>query len=287
MAGPTHEVRSLLVNADDFGLHRDIDSGILDCVEGQRVQSVSFSPTGKSLDWKKLFELQRASVRVGIHITLVGEPWGSDGRIISDWKELATRLLVQGSKLKDAIEREVQWQFQVCEDHGLDPDTLAHIDSHQHIHVLASVWEPCVRLAEQHGIPRVRIPWCPTARVIKRNLAGIALQTVAARRRREVAHFLPCLGLAHAGRNTTEIFSKELQCAARTGHLDLELVAHPGRDTRELKSRYAAWQFRWGDEREALLSDRFIEILGANGYKFARPADLAGSRFSIETSKSF
>lgn len=271
LAGLMHKGTRLLVNADDFGLHRDIDSGILDCVERGRVQSVSFSPTGKSLDWKKLMELKRGRVRVGVHITLVGEPWASDGRTVPDWKELLKRLVVQGRTMKDAIEGEIRRQIQICGENGFDPKMLAHVDSHQHVHVFADVWEPCVRLAQEHGIPRMRVPWCPTVRAIKKSLAGIALQALARRRSKEVAHFLPCLGLAHAGRNTAEILAEEMKCAAHAGHPDLEMVVHPGRNTPELNSRYADWHFDWGGEREALLSTRFMEAVGASGYAFVAP----------------
>src|SRR4051794_17886310 len=82
---------TVLVNADDFGLHRDIDRGILDCVEAGVVQSVSFSPQGESLDWNALRNLHDRGVRVGLHVTLVGEPWLTDGRIIPGWKDLAKR----------------------------------------------------------------------------------------------------------------------------------------------------------------------------------------------------
>jgi chitin disaccharide deacetylase len=276
------ESARLLVNADDFGLHKDIDYGILDCVERGRVQSVSFSPTGKSLDWRKLLELNRGGVRLGIHITLVGEPWGSDGRVVSDWKDLLRRLALQGRAMKDGIEREIRWQFQICGDNGLAPETLAHLDSHQHVHALAAVWDPCLRLAKEHGIPRIRVPWCPSLGVIKKSLAGMVLQTLAARRAKEVSQFLACLGIAHAGCNTVEILSDELACAARAGHPGVEMVVHPGRDTPELKSRYPDWQFHWSGERDALLSAQFIEGIAASGYAFAAPASGVNDGFSTK-----
>jgi predicted glycoside hydrolase/deacetylase ChbG (UPF0249 family) len=287
LAGLMQKGTCLLVNADDFGLHSDIDSGILDCVERGRVQSVSFSPTGKSLDWKKLLELKRGGVRAGVHITLVGEPWASDGRIVANWKELLKRLVVQGRTMREAMEREIRRQFQICGDNGFDPKMLAHMDSHQHVHAFADVWEPCMRAAKEYGIPRVRVPWCPTLRVIKKSLAGITLQALARRRSKEVAHFLPCLGLAHAGRNTAEILAEEVKCAAHAGHPDLEMVVHPGRNTPVLNSHYADWHFNWGGEREALLCDQFIEAVAASGYALAKPVSAVDSDFSVKSARTF
>lgn len=256
----------LLVNADDLGLHADIDRGILECIERGRVRSVSFAATGRTVDWNKLRELIRHGVCIGLHIVLVGEPWASDGRLLRGWKDLAKQLLLTGRVMGNAVDGEVSRQFQICSENGLDPRSLSHIDSHQHVHVLNGVWQPCLRLAHEHSIPRIRVPWCPSLHVIKKNLAGFALQMIARRRAAEVSGFLACLGLAHAGHNTAAIFSRELEHAAQAGRFDLELVAHPGVNTPELESRYAGWHFDWNREREALLSKQFGEAVSARGY---------------------
>ena len=262
----------LLVNADDFGLHADIDRGILACIERGRVQSVSFAATGRSVDWKKLQELTRHGVCVGLHVVLVGEPWASDGRLVRGWKELVRQLLLGGREMKEAVEGEICRQFELCGENDLDPRKLSHLDSHQHVHALSGVWEPCRRLAREHGIPRIRVPWCPSLHVIKKNLGGLALQMIAGRRAAGVPGFLPCLGLAHAGNNTSSILSGELEHAAKAERRDIELVAHPGVTSPNLESRYADWQFDWNGEREALLSTQFAEAVCASGYTFAAPA---------------
>jgi predicted glycoside hydrolase/deacetylase ChbG (UPF0249 family) len=262
----------LLVNADDLGLHADIDRGVLECVERGRVQSVSFAATGRTVDWNRLRELIHHGVLVGLHVVLVGEPWASDGRLIRGWKELVKQLLLPGRAMKDAVVGEVRRQFQLCSENGLDPHSLSHVDSHQHVHALNGVWQPCLRLAHEHGIPRIRVPWCPSLLVIKKNLAGLALQMMARRRATEVSGFLACLGLAHSGRNTAAIFSNELEHAAHAGRPDIELVTHPGVNSSDLQSRYADWHFDWNRERDALLSTQFAEAVSASGYKFFAPA---------------
>jgi predicted glycoside hydrolase/deacetylase ChbG (UPF0249 family) len=272
MSNPLHSIR-LLVNADDFGLHADINRGISECVERGRVQSVSFSATGQVVEWKKLQEWSREGVLIGLHVTLVGEPWTSDGRILPGWKDLAGRLLFQGRSIRDDVNREIERQFQLCADNGLDPDTLSHVDSHQHVHVLNGVWQPCIDLAREYGIPRIRVPSCPSWRVIKRSFGGVALQVISRRRAAEREGSLPCLGLAHAGRNTVATFSHELNCAARaaeiTAHRAMELVVHPGVNTPGLEAKYADWRFNWTAERDALLSPQFAEAVEAAGYTFS------------------
>jgi predicted glycoside hydrolase/deacetylase ChbG (UPF0249 family) len=272
MSNPLHST-SLLVNADDFGLHADINRGISECIERRCVQSVSFSATGQAVEWKKLQEWIRHGVLVGLHVTLVGEPWATDGRTLHSWKDLVRRLLFEGRAIREDLTREIHRQFQLCADNGLNPRTLSHLDSHQHIHVLNGVWEPCVELACEYGIPRIRVPWCPSLRAIKKCFGGIALQVMSRRRVAEAKCSLPCLGLAHAGRNTIATFAHELNFPARatgiTARPAVELVVHPGVNTPDLESKYADWRFNWTGERDALLSPQFAEAVAAAGYVFA------------------
>lgn len=262
----------VLVNADDFGLHRDINRGILDCIERGRVQSVSFSPIGRALDWMKLRELARHGVRIGIHVTLVGEPWATDGRLFKNWKELARQLIFSRDATLGPIEREIRHQFQLCADNGIDLRTISHLDSHQHVHLMAGVWQVCLREAQKHAIRRIRIPWCPSVRLIKKNLSGFTLQAVAGRRRAEVPGTLPCLGLAQAGNNTIAVLQEEVSLAARAGCEEIELVAHPGVNTPALESTYPDWNFNWTGERDALLSTEFDVAVSEAGYRFPQPA---------------
>src|SRR6266851_2555633 len=141
----------------------------------------------------------------------------------------------------------------------------------KHVHVLAGLWELCLAQAKGHGIRRIRVPWCPTLRIIRRSVGGIALQSLAKLRVQQVGAFLPCLGLAHTGHYTSATLSEELQYAAAAGRSDLELVAHPGRGTKDLQTRYSAWKFDWDPEREALLSAEFADAVEHDGYCFGGP----------------
>jgi predicted glycoside hydrolase/deacetylase ChbG (UPF0249 family) len=254
----------LLVNADDFGLHADIDAGIVDCIDAGRVCSVSFSPNGKSLDWERLAQLKAKGVLVGLHLTLVGEPWLSDGRVISKWPELGKRLLTGGGAFRKQLAGEIEAQFAATDAHGIKLD---HVDSHQHVHVFGAVWRPMIAAARARGIGRVRVPAAPAWAIAKHSPGGLALQWLAAGRRAERPEALPCIGVAHAGRNTVEILAGELAAAKKAGAGDLELVAHPGRDTAALQGAYPSWQFDWRTEQAALLSDEFGRAIIDNGFE--------------------
>jgi hypothetical protein len=107
--------------------------------------------------------------------------------------------------------------------------------------------------------------------MIKRSVGGIALQSLARLRVQQIGAFLACLGLAHAGHNNSTTLSDELHDAAVAGRPDAELVAHPGKSTKDLQARYSSWKFDWDSERDALLSEEFAVAMERNGYSFAGP----------------
>lgn len=249
------------VNADDFGLHRDIDRGIAACVERGRVTGLSVCANGAAIDWAMARDLA-ARAQVGVHVTLVGEPWLTRPEVrFASWSRLVPWLALRGRGAM--LEAEVRAQIEAMLAAGVRP---THLDSHQHVHVMPTIWPTCARLAAEYGIPRVRVPMTPSASIAKPSIAGRVLQALS--RRRATAASLPCIGIASAGHNDVEILSREL---AASGGRDVELVAHPAFDTPSLRERYGAWQFDWTRETDALLSDAWGEACGSLGYRIAAP----------------
>ncbi|MCC6239214.1 MAG: ChbG/HpnK family deacetylase [Phycisphaerales bacterium] len=268
---------TVLVNADDFGLHADIDRGILQCIDAGVVQSISFSPQGVSLDWTLLAQLARRGVKVGLHLTLVGEPWGTDGRVFTKWPQLVRWVTLGGSNARRALDAEADWQMRQCLEHNIHLD---HIDSHQHVHVFPAIWSTARRLQRQHAIARIRTPFCPGLKLIKKNIPGLALQTLARWRAAGVDQPLPCLGLSWAGHNDIDILTRELTSLDTASPLKpakpstspiVELVMHPGVNTPALEARYDDWHFDWTGERDALLDPRLRVALKSAGLSLFRP----------------
>ena len=250
----------LYVNADDFGLHADIDRGIIACVNAGRVTGVSVAANGQSIDWAAVRELAKR-VRVGVHMTLVGEPWLTRARCFTSWSTLVPWLLWPGHAA--ALELEVRAQVDAMLQAGVTP---THLDSHQHVHMMPTVWPVVSRVAKEYSIARVRVPVTPNRSIAKQSIAGRVLQRLSERRR--TAASLACIGIAHAGHNTAARLIAELETARGA---DVELVAHPAIDTAELQARYPAWKFDWRTEQAALLSDEWGEAVSRLGYRIAVP----------------
>jgi chitin disaccharide deacetylase len=248
------------VNADDFCLHPDIDHGIWQCVDAHRLSGVSVCATVPAMDWAAVRDLKERGLAIGVHLTLVGEPWLTQPRLFGSWATLVPWLLLPGRSR--VLEREMRGQITLMIQNGVMP---SHLDSHQHVHVMPTVWPIVKRLAGEFNIPHVRVPATPDAKLAKSSPAGRVLQAMASKRRG--ANDLPCIGIAHAGHNTVERLIEELDGCKGA---DVELVAHPGRDTPELQSKYAAWKFDWKTEQAALLSDAWGEALDRRGYTIGR-----------------
>jgi predicted glycoside hydrolase/deacetylase ChbG (UPF0249 family) len=192
-------------------------------------------------------------VQVGVHVTLVGEPWLTRALLFKSWSTLLPWLALPGRQ--PLLEAEVHAQVRAMVKAGVTP---AHLDSHQHVHVMPRIWPVVERVAREHGIGRIRIPATPDRRIAKRSLGGIGLQRLAQSRHSQDS--LACIGIAHAGHNT-----------AADG-VDVELVAHPGIHTAALQSHYASWRFDWRTEQAALLSPEWGAACTRLGYDIAAPS---------------
>lgn len=251
----------LFINGDDFGLHNDINKGILDCVDAGIVRSISVSVNGEAPEWKSLLDLQDKGVRIGLHVTLIGEPWLTGLPVIADRSRFLMKMFTVG--FIDKAREEIFRQHKLLSSRGIKP---VHIDGHQHIHMLPSIWRICEELAEKYGVPRIRIPYSPDWRLIKRSVGGVALQALSHQKFLKRENALPCIGLAHSGRNTLKTIEKELHISSGS---DVELVMHPGITTPELSSKYRSWGYGWSGERAALLDKDFRSMISHCGYNLA------------------
>lgn len=277
--------RILVVNADDLGLHPDIDRGIEEAHRNGLVTSASVSAVGSSFE--NAVELCRRNPRldVGVHLTLVGERPLTDsaalaglvtaeGRFPDAHPALVARALA-GALSRDAVRRELAAQVELVVGAGLRP---SHLDGHQHVHLLPVVWPAVVELARTHGIRWVRIPvfappWAgrPGGLVLALRLGVNVLRrlrrpTLGGLRSADVT---PALG--ESGRLTPDTVARRLR-RVPPGAL-AELVAHPGVSTPALRARYD-WGYDWSGETATLCEPELRRSLERDGFELRRFVDL-------------
>jgi hopanoid biosynthesis associated protein HpnK len=178
--------RHLVVNADDFGISRGVNRGIVDAHRDGLVTSASLMPNLPSAE----DALTRASIcpdlGLGLHLTLTaGRPLcrpaevptlvDPDGRFLLLGALLAR--LSTGKVRRDDLRRELTAQIEWALRRGMRP---SHLDSHHHVHTHPVVAPIVVGLAREHGIGWVR---CPVERALSLGLLSLvprdAFRTVA------------------------------------------------------------------------------------------------------------
>ncbi len=130
--------RYLIVNADDFGLCRSVNQGIIECFEHGIVTSTSLMIRQPAAAEAAAYARQNPRLGVGLHLDL-GEWIYRHG----DWQPL-----YQVADILDSGAVKAELNLQVEEFRrlmGRDPD---HLDSHQHVHCREPVRAAATALAK-------------------------------------------------------------------------------------------------------------------------------------------
>lgn len=255
-------MKRLIVTADDVGLHPGMTRGALAAHDGGIVTAVSVSPNGQAFEPAVELLRDRPRLEVGAHLTLVGERplsspetipslVGPDGGLHSGYPAFAARYALGRIRAAD-LETELRAQLERLLATGL---RVVHLNSHQHLHVLPRVLDVVLRLAEEHGIPAVRIPNEPEARLTPRGLQIAGLNALGRRVR--------------GPRTVGVMVAGHLNAARLRRCLDLvegstELVCHPGLGNAELAAAYD-WGYAWEEETAALTDPELPALLQERG----------------------
>jgi chitin disaccharide deacetylase len=134
--------RQLIVNADDFGLSRSVNRGIIEACERGIVTSASLMVRQPGAAEAAAYARQTRAMSVGLQLDL-GEWVFQDG----DWVQLYE---VTRADDAQAVRNEVRWQLEeFCRLTGRNP---SHLDSHQHVHHNEPVRSIMVAVALELGI---------------------------------------------------------------------------------------------------------------------------------------
>jgi predicted glycoside hydrolase/deacetylase ChbG (UPF0249 family) len=265
-------LRSLVVTADDVGLHSGLTRGALKAHDEGIVTACSVVANGRALEEALDLLRDRPNLDVGVHLTLVGERplsppeqvpslLGRDGAFLKGFRPFAMRYLRGGIKSQE-IEQELRRQIEKLLAADLK---IVHANSHQHLHVLPRIFEIVVRLAEEYRIPFVRLPEDSEGEISLRGLEIGVLRRIAgkARKRLEGSAIQTtdrAVGILDAGRLTFERLVRVLEDVEGFA----ELVCHPGIGDQALEAEYG-WGYGWERETAALCDPRARGVLGERG----------------------
>ncbi len=166
-------MKTLIVNADDFGLTAGVNRAIVELARLGCVTSATLMARASATDEAIMLARETPELGVGCHVVLVDglaslppdagkRPWLIDPATGEFWPTLGRFLrAVYGGARRDreaGIEAEAFAQISSLLDRGV---RLTHIDTHKHTHMFPAVLRPVLRAARRAGIGCVRNPFEP------------------------------------------------------------------------------------------------------------------------------
>ncbi|HEY4563802.1 MAG TPA: ChbG/HpnK family deacetylase [Thermoanaerobaculia bacterium] len=279
-------MKTLVVTADDVGLHPGMTLGALRAHEQGIVTACSVVANGRALDDAIERLRDRPRLDAGVHLTFVGGErplsppdqvrslLGPDGAFLPGFRAFAARYFlgrINGAELEAELRRQIERLLAA----GLE---LVHLNSHQHLHVLPRIFEIVLKLAEDYRIPWVRVPRDPAAHhgLSPRALEIAILNGISRTARRQakgIKTVSRTVGILDAGRLTPGRLVRILKDVEGV----TELVCHPGVGDGELAGVYD-WGYGWDEETAALCDAGVKEALREGGIELRRFSNSGGGR---------
>jgi predicted glycoside hydrolase/deacetylase ChbG (UPF0249 family) len=191
------------------------------------------------------------ALEVGVHLTLVEE------RSLTGISFPKSYLgFVLGRKNLVAIELELRAQIERVLVTGLG---VTHLNGHQHLHMLPSIFAMVSRLADEYGIGYVR-------RVRDRGGRGGVVRRASIAALNLLGSGGSTVGIMEAGHLTAD---RIIDLLPHVGGVT-ELVTHPGLGIDD----YPHWRYAWDTETEALCDPRVRKAIADRGIELIAPSEL-------------
>jgi len=266
-------MKELILNADDFGMTRGVNEGIIRAHREGVLTSATLMACGAALEDAVERAMVNPGLAVGCHLVLVG------GRAIAPREEISS-LVDQAGVLPETlpgfiarvsvgriraeeIEREMRAQIEKIRAACIE---ITHLDTHKHTHAHPTVMEALGRVAQATGITRVRKPvenfrdsWETSrgdgARLSKQLVAAAAVRAMAPRfdvvsRKYGLHSPDQFLGLATTGQLGPTMLRCMIEALAEG---QTEIMLHPGVCDAELRKSGSRLQQQRETELEGLL----------------------------------
>jgi len=276
----------LIVHADDFGLSRKVNEGILEAHLHGILTSTSIIASGSYFEHAISICESTPSLDVGVHLTLVEEEpiLGADkirslvnkeGKLHSQALEF-TKKYMAGRICLQEVKAELQAQITRVTSSGI---SISHVESHQHLHMLPNILRVVVQLAKEFGIDAIRIPdeSFHINMLTKWSFFSRALELIILKFFCRRAGNIPLArtdyfgGFFCSGKLDKENLQKLLGNLPPSG--TCELMCHPG--LHDTNSRYRHWGYHWSEELRALTDPNISKLVSARGIKLISYRDLS------------
>jgi chitin disaccharide deacetylase len=241
-------MKQIILNADDFGLTRGVNEGIVRAHNEGVLSSTTLMANGLEFDDAVRLAKSNPRLGVGCHLMLIGgKPVAppekipslvdSEGKLPLTLPSFVARV-TSGRIRTDDIATELRAQIEKIRGAGIEP---THADTHKHTHahprvlsVVCSVLKDCGIRRIRHPIESFRNSWLTTASDRKGTttqvVAAAAVRTIAPKFRATLKKFGMTtpnhfLGLAMTGQVGLETLKKMIESLDEG---TTEIMFHPG-----------------------------------------------------------
>jgi len=163
----------VIINADDFGLSKQVSEDIIKCVEAGSITSISILPLKENIEFS-LSLLEKINIDTGLHFYLTDFiPVSEQIRTVFT-EPLTTRKLIAHLVIGKITERHIYYelskQWEILESQGL---SLSHISVHRQLNAIPKINKVLLQFAKERNV-FVRMPslaWCvpnPLSSLVKK-----------------------------------------------------------------------------------------------------------------------
>ncbi|MDU1052558.1 chitin disaccharide deacetylase [Clostridium baratii] len=142
----------LIVNADDFGISKAINLGIIEAHREGIVRSTTLMCNMEAVDNAIKLAKENQELGVGIHFVLTaGKPLSDGVESLLDKDGTFTKFegIAEKAKSED-IKKELECQLNKFLSYGIKP---THIDTHHHVHRIEKVFKVIKEIAIKNNLP--------------------------------------------------------------------------------------------------------------------------------------
>ncbi|QLK63737.1 chitin disaccharide deacetylase (plasmid) [Enterobacteriaceae bacterium Kacie_13] len=248
----------LIVNADDFGLCKAQNYGIIEAFRNGVVTSTTAMMNAGGVEHAAALSAANPDLAVGMHFVLtLGKPLSLMPNLVRNGElgKWIWEVAEQGTLPLDQIAQELRCQFaRFVEIFGRKP---THIDSHHHVHMIPQIFPIVEAFANEQGIP-VRIDRDDLRK------GEITLKGAQSTQGFESGFYGDAI--------SETLFLETLDSALKRGESSLEVMTHPSFiDNTILASKYCYPRLA---ELDVLTSPTLKQAIAERGFRLGTFKDL-------------
>jgi len=237
-------MKKVIINADDFGLSKGVNEGIILAHQKGILTSTTLMANMPGFTQAVGLAKQNEKLGVGIHLNIVrGKPLSpaeNVGSLLNKDKKFFSSLFILLRRIwsRKINQQEIELEFRAQIEKILENDIqISHFDSEKHIHCLPSLLKIILKLGKEYNIKRIRYinEYCLSPRLFqsaKSIFASLSCLSMKQKIRKN-GLFMPdrSYGICKSGRISSPSIKKFLS-TLKEGVT--EIMVHPGFMTQEL-----------------------------------------------------